>query len=82
MELSDVIEIIKGLSDAGVTVWVDGGWCVDALVGRALREHNDLDIAVNRKDEKALQDWLTSQGYTDRPSPDKSAWNYVVGDNK
>jgi virginiamycin A acetyltransferase len=82
VKLSDVIEIIKGLSDAGVTVWVDGGWCVDALVGRALREHNDLDIAINRQDEKTLQDWLTSQGYTDRPSPDKSAWNYVVGNDK
>jgi lincosamide nucleotidyltransferase A/C/D/E len=80
VKLSDVIEIIKGLNDAGVTVWVDGGWCVDALVGRALREHNDLDIAINRQDEKALQDWLELKGYTDRPSPDRSAWNYVVGD--
>ena len=81
MSVDDVIEIISGLSEAGVTLWVDGGWCVDALVGYELREHNDLDIAISRQYEKALQDWLTAQGYTERPSPDKSAWNYVVGDD-
>jgi len=81
MNLSDVTEIISGLNEAGVTVWVDGGWCVDALVERELREHNDLDIAINRQDEKALQDWLAKQGYTDRTSPDRSEWNYVVGDD-
>ena len=70
--LDDVVEIIGGLSEAGVMVWVDGGWCVDALVGRVLREHNDLDIAVSHSDENAMRDWLVSRKYTDRPSPDKS----------
>ena len=82
MTLDDVVEIVGGFGEAGVKVWVDGGWCVDALVGCELREHGDLDIAVNRPDETAMRDWLTAQGYADRPSPDKSAWNYVVGDNK
>ena len=82
MTLGDVVQIIDGLDKAGVTAWVDGGWCVDALIGRELREHNDLDIAISRQDEKALQHWLAAQGYTERPSPDKSAWNYVVGDDK
>jgi len=82
MTLGDVVQIIDGLDKAGVKVWVDGGWCIDALVGRELREHTDLDIAISRQDEKALQDWLVAQGYTERPSPDKSAWNYVVGDDK
>jgi lincosamide nucleotidyltransferase A/C/D/E len=81
MKLNDVLEIISGLKEAGVTAWVDGGWCVDALVGRELRVHNDLDIAVSRSDERVMSDWLTARGYTGRPSPDKSLWNYVVGDN-
>ena len=81
MTLDDVVQVIDGLNNAGVKVWVDGGWCVDALIGRELREHGDLDIAVSRPDEDALRDWLTTHGYTDRPSPDKSAWNYVVGDD-
>ena len=77
MKLNDVIEIISGLSDAGVTVWVDGGWCVDELVGRRLREHNDLDITICRSDVSAMNDWLAARGYTDHPSPDRSAWNYA-----
>ena len=80
MRLDDVVEIVGGLEAAGVAVWVDGGWCVDALIGRALREHGDLDIAVRHSDEAALRDWLTAHGFADRPSPDKSAWNYVLGD--
>lgn len=79
MKLDDVVQIIEGLSEAGVKVWVDGGWCVDALIGRELREHGDLDIAVSRPNEKALWDLLSAQGYTNRPSPDKSPWNYVLG---
>ena len=29
-----------------VEAWVDGGWGVDALVGRQSRPHSDLDLAV------------------------------------
>ena len=82
MNLIDVVQIIGGLDEAGIKVWVDGGWCVDALIGCKLHAHGDLDIAVSRPDEKALWDWLTERGFSDRPSPDKSAWNYVLGDGK
>lgn len=80
MELQDVTEIVGGLSDAGVMVWVDGGWCVDALVGRELREHGDLDIAVRRADETRLRGWLTAHGFERRSGPDESAWNYILRD--
>ena len=64
MKLYDVVQIIEGLREAGIKVWVDGGWCVDALIGHELREHGDLDIAVSRPNEKALWDLLSAQGYT------------------
>lgn len=60
MTVQDVTEIVGGLAADGITVWVDGGWCVDALVGLELREHGDLDIAVSRADEKALRDWFSA----------------------
>jgi lincosamide nucleotidyltransferase A/C/D/E len=34
------------LAGAGVDVWIDGGWGVDALVGEQTREHDDLDLVV------------------------------------
>jgi len=80
MTLSDVVEIVSGLEAAGVTVWVDGGWCVDALVGRQVRDHEDLDIAVRLSDEPALKTWFVEHGFIAWPSVDESSWNYVVCD--
>nr|BFE58460.1 aminoglycoside nucleotidyltransferase [Dactylosporangium thailandense] len=80
MTVQDVTEIVGGLAADGITVWVDGGWCVDALVGLELREHADLDVAVSRADEKALRGWFNAKGYTPRPRADESAWNFVLGD--
>ena len=34
----------------GVRCWVMGGWGVDALLGRATREHKDLDLLVLLRD--------------------------------
>lgn len=38
--------VLDQLSAAGVEAWVDGGWGVDALVGRQSRLHADLDLIV------------------------------------
>ena len=48
MTCDDVLEVLERLDRAGVAVWVDGGWGVDALVGRQTREHDDLDLALAR----------------------------------
>lgn len=38
--------IIDVLERAGVEIVVDGGWGIDALVGRQTRSHDDLDVVV------------------------------------
>lgn len=43
---SDVVEMVDLLESAGIAVWVDGGWCVDALLGEQTRDHADLDLVV------------------------------------
>lgn len=43
MTRQDVIRIYQLLATHGIKVWVDGGFCVDALVGRATREHADSE---------------------------------------
>ena len=40
----DVLEIVAGLDAAGVRVWLDGGWGVDALIRHQTRDHEDLDL--------------------------------------
>jgi hypothetical protein len=42
----DVLDFYKTMSDVGVDVWIDGGWGVDALLGKQTRQHKDLDIAI------------------------------------
>jgi hypothetical protein len=41
--------------------WIAGGWAIDLYVDRITRAHDDVDVAVLRKDQHALQrhlaDW-------------------------
>jgi lincosamide nucleotidyltransferase A/C/D/E len=46
MDAAKVLEILDRLDAAGVEWWVNGGWGVDALLGRETRPHNDLDFAI------------------------------------
>ena len=38
--------LVSRLSADSVAVWIDGGWGVDALLGRQHRSHEDLDLVV------------------------------------
>src|SRR5438093_973720 len=44
----DVLEVLRRLDEARVDWWIDGGWGVDALLGKETRPHDDLDLAVRR----------------------------------
>jgi lincosamide nucleotidyltransferase A/C/D/E len=80
MMAEEVIELYRALEVSGVAIWIDGGWAVDAVVGRQTRLHNDLDIAVEAKSLDALQQLLAERGYRETPSRDASEWNFVVED--
>ena len=42
----DAIDLINLAESLGITVFLDGGWGVDALLGRQTREHQDIDLFV------------------------------------
>ena len=46
MHADDVCEVLSHLERAGLSVWVDGGWGVDALLGVQTRPHDDLDLVM------------------------------------
>jgi lincosamide nucleotidyltransferase A/C/D/E len=58
----DVIQVLDALGSAGVSVWVDGGWGVDALVGEQTRPHGDLDLVAARPDLPAVAAALAPLG--------------------
>jgi hypothetical protein len=38
--------------------WIAGGWAIDLFLGRVTRAHEDLDVAVLRRDQLALRAFL------------------------
>ena len=82
MTRQDAIEIYLLLATRGINVWIDGGFCVDALVGRATREHGDLDIAVERQDADTLCAVLANEGFSKLAREDSSPWSFVLSDGR
>lgn len=81
MQAEDVIELYQQLDQIGVAIWIDGGWAVDAVVGRQTRDHNDLDIAVEAKSLNDVRKFLALRSYREAPSDDASVWNFVLADD-
>ena len=79
---NDVLEIIDLFASHRVDLWIDGGWGVDALLGRQTREHSDLDIAMRHEDVPLIRQLLTERGYSDIPRDDTRDCNFVMGDNQ
>lgn len=81
MFAEDVLGIYNLFAKNDITVWVDGGWCVDALLETQTREHPDLDIAVHRKDNARLRKLLEDEGYAEERRNDSAEWMYVMKNN-
>jgi len=64
MRAGDVIEVVEELEEAGVDVWLDGGWGVDALLEEQTREHDDLDVLVGVDHVPRLIVVLANLGFT------------------
>jgi lincosamide nucleotidyltransferase A/C/D/E len=80
MNSSDVLKIYNDLKKSNVLIWVDGGWCVDALLGKQSRDHPDLDIAIERTDAIVAKELLTSWGYVEDLRDGTTEWNFVMID--
>jgi len=78
----DVIDLYVTLENQGVEIWIDGGWCVDALLGDQSRPHSDLDIAIQRKDLPKFRELLQERGYRDIKVAIARDWNFVFGDEQ
>lgn len=80
MTARDVAEILGMVERKGIRVWVDGGWAVDALLGRQTRHHADLDIVIEQKDLDAVVDMLHTRGYGPAHRNNPRPWNFALGD--
>ncbi|GAA4966773.1 aminoglycoside adenylyltransferase [Pseudonocardia tropica] len=60
---AEVLRVLGALDAAGCTYWVEGGWGVDALIGRRTRDHRDLDVDVDGRHEGRALEVLAGLGY-------------------
>jgi lincosamide nucleotidyltransferase A/C/D/E len=63
MSADDVLALLDTLSSRNVVAWLDGGWGVDALLGEQTREHDDVDLVLNRSDLGAVLALLDAEGF-------------------
>ncbi len=82
MSAADAVELVQFLADHGISVHVDGGWAVDALLGEQTRPHGDLDIATQHKHVPLLRALMASRGYEEIARDDSWACNFVLADGE
>jgi lincosamide nucleotidyltransferase A/C/D/E len=72
MSAADVLDVTSRMSAAGLSFWLDGGWCVDALIGEETRLHDDLDLVIRLEDSPHIVEVLGESGFglelDDRPT--------------
>jgi lincosamide nucleotidyltransferase A/C/D/E len=78
MDAQSVLRVVGALQSAGVSVWLDGGWGVDALVGEQTRDHDDLDCVIALSGAPIARDALAALGFA--VSLDELPTRFVVRD--
>ena len=63
MSAVDLLDLLDLFRSAGADLWVDGGWAVDAALGRQTRPHADLDIVIEERHLGAAVRALSERGY-------------------
>jgi lincosamide nucleotidyltransferase A/C/D/E len=82
MEEKEVLDLYLTLDDMGVRIWIDGGWSVDASLGRQTRRHADLDIAIEYHDLDKFRQYMESIGYKEPGCAEDTQWNFVLWDGE
>jgi lincosamide nucleotidyltransferase A/C/D/E len=82
MDARKAAELVEYLEEHGLEVYVDGGWAVDALLGKQTRPHDDLDIAVPHRFVPQLRELLAARGYRQIARDDTWECNFVLADGQ
>jgi lincosamide nucleotidyltransferase A/C/D/E len=74
-----LIEILAWIRGAGIDVWLDGGWGIDALLETQSRAHKDVDLIVALAEAEPLTTLLNGHGF--RLKDGGRLENYVLADD-
>lgn len=62
-------QVVHVCEDAGVNIWLRGGWAMDFFLGEVTRPHRDVDFFCPAHDADRLVALLHDLGYRDDPGP-------------
>jgi lincosamide nucleotidyltransferase A/C/D/E len=80
MSAGALIELLAWIADAGIDVWLDGGWGIDALLETQTRSHKDVDVIVAKKDAGPLTEILERRGFQEKDGGRPE--NFVLADDR
>ena len=64
MDVAEVLKVLDAVRSTGCRFWLEGGWGVDALVGRQTRPHRDVDVDFDADYEDEVLEVLSRLGYS------------------
>jgi lincosamide nucleotidyltransferase A/C/D/E len=67
MSAGNVLDLLGRLDEHNISYRLDGGWGVDALLGRQTRDHHDLDLVVAVEDVPRIESLLSKHGFAQQP---------------
>lgn len=76
MNAASVVTVLGAIESAGIPVWIDGGWGVDALLEKQTRKHLDLDLIVAHDHVSLLRSVLSGLGFS--AAGQENPENFVV----
>jgi lincosamide nucleotidyltransferase A/C/D/E len=80
MTQTALVELLRLFESAAISVWLDGGWGIDALLQTQTRIHKDADIVLPVADVPDLQRLLATRGFSVRDG--KPPHSFVLADGE
>ncbi len=74
MDAGRVAAVVAHLVSRGLPVWLDGGWAIDALLGRQRRPHDDLDLVAALGDVAPIEAALGELGTSASTPATRASW--------
>lgn len=78
MTAEALVGLLRVFVNAGIEVWLDGGWAVDAVLGEQTRPHKDVDLILRVSDLPGLREALQGRGFEVQDGGTES--NFVLAD--
>jgi len=75
-----LVDLLRLFEKAGIEVWLDGGWAVDAVLSEHTRQHKDVDLILRVSDLTKLREILTDRGFERQNGGTES--NFVLADGR